>query len=152
MVFKVSVVHHFVYKTGHVWHPSLIRFGVGAVECKVEMEVWIFLFQLVEVFQEERFAQTSRTIEVMHLAIASVKCFEHVHNLTAKGCHTSTATNPNHLFLRVEYRVEITKRTTHHHLIAWLAREDIAGCNTRGHILKAHLRARLKRCCGYTHG
>ena len=99
VVFKISIVHHFVHKSRHVWHSCLVGFGVWAVECEVEMEVGIFLFQLVEVFQEERLAKATGTIEVVHLAIAYVQRLEQVHNLTAKRCHTSTATNPNHLFL-----------------------------------------------------
>ncbi len=135
-----------------VFHSCLVCLGVGAVESKVEVEVGELLLQLKEVFNEECLNQSTRAIEEMHLAVAGVESLRHVHNLGAERSHTGTTTYPYHLFLRVENRVEVAVRTTHNHLVAWLAREDVTRRNTCRNILEAYLRTWFERCGGDADG
>ena len=63
--------------------------------------------------------------EEVKLTVGSVQSLGHVHNLSTQWSHTGTTTNPDHLLARGEVRMEVTVRTTHHYLVAWLQREDV---------------------------
>ena len=117
----------------------------------MEVEVGIFLLQTQEVVEVEHLVQRTCTIEVVHLAVRGMQRLCHVHNLSTQRSHTGTATNPYHLLLRVEVRVEVAERTAHNHLVAGFQREDVRRGNTRVDIHEAAL-VGLERWCGDTHG
>ena len=74
-----------------------------------------------------------------------------MHNLRAQRSHTGATANPNHLSLRVKYRMEIAIRTGHHNLIARFEAEDIGRCNSARYIHKARsLLLRFERRSGNT--
>ena len=86
----------------------------------MEVEVGILLLQAEEVVEIEHLVEGAGTIEVVHLAILRVERLGHVHDLCTQRSHTGTTTDPNHLALRVEMRMEVAVRATHDHLVAWL--------------------------------
>ena len=103
----------------------------------MECEVREVFFDLQEVLQIEYFVQRTGTIEVRHLTIGNVQCLRQVHDLCTQRSHTGTTTNPHHFLLRVEYRMEVSVRTTHDNLVTWFQREDIRRSDTRHYIHKS---------------
>ena len=61
----------------------------------------------------------------MHLAVGRMQRLCHVHDLRTQRSHAGTTTDPNHFFLAVEMRMEVTVRTTHNHLVTRFQREDV---------------------------
>ena len=120
-----------------VFHASSIGCWVWAVESQMEMEVGEFLFQSMEIVEVEHLVECTCAIEIMHLAIGSVQCFGHVHDLCTQRSHTCTTANPYHFLLAVEMWMEIAERTTHNNLVAWFKREDVRRSNTWIHIHKS---------------
>ena len=116
------------------------------------MEIGEFLFQFPEVFQEESLAQSTCSIEEVHLSVCGVKGLSHMHDLCTQRCHTGSTTNPNHLFARSKVGMEVSIRTTHHHLVARFEAENIRRADTSGHIHETYLRTRQERCGSNTHG
>ena len=125
MILQVGVVHHLMNEACGVLHACGIGSRVGTVEGEVEMEVGVFLLQSEEVVELEHFVKGACAIEVVHLTIGSVQSLGHVHDLSAQRSHTGTTTYPNHLAIRVEMRMEVAVRSTHHYLVAWLQGEDV---------------------------
>ena len=151
MVFQVGVVHHLMHEACGVFHACGIGCGIGTVESQVEMEVGEILLQTEEVLEIEHLVERTRTIEIVHLAIGGMERLGHVHNLRTERSHTGTTTNPDHLLLRVEVRMEVAERTTHNHLVAGFQREDVRRSDTGVHIHEAAAIG-LERRCGNTHG
>ena len=97
VVLKIGVANAINGKSLIIFHALSIGNRVLAVKREVEMEIGIFLLQLLEVFKEECFTQSACSIEEVELAVACMERFCHVHDLSAKRSHTGTTTNPNHL-------------------------------------------------------
>ena len=152
MILEIRVIHHLVYEARGVRNASLISLGIGTVQRQVEVEVGIFLLQLMEIFQEEGLAQAARSIEEVHFTVTCVQSLRHVHNLRSQGSHAGTTAHPYHLLLGVEDGMEVTIRTAHDYLVAWLAGEYVGRSDTRRHVLEAHLWTGLEGSGGDTHG
>ncbi len=151
MVLEVGVEHYLVHEAGCVLHSGGIGGGVGAVECQVEMEVGVFLFELEEVVEIEHLVEGARTVEVVHFAVGGVEGLGHVHDLGAQGCHAGAAAYPYHLGLGVEVGVEIAVGAAHHHLVAGLEGEDVAGGDAGIHVHEPYFGFWLERRGGYAH-
>src|SRR5574344_311315 len=137
MLLEIGVAQHRSDETCCVLYTHCICLWIWTVEGKMEVEVRVLFLQFEEVFLEEHFVDATCTIEVVHLAVAYMEGLEHVHDLCAKRCHTCATTYPNHFTTCVVLWTELSVRTRHDYLVAWLEREDVCGCDTTWHIHKA---------------
>ena len=151
VILEIGVADAVHRKAGIVLHTGCVGLGIRTVEREMEVEIGEFLFQLPEVLQEEGLCQRAGTIEEMHLTVSAVQRLGHVHDLRTKRSHTGTTTNPNHLFASIKARMEVTIRTTHHHLVTGLEAEDVRRPDTCRHILEAHLWSWQERRGSDTH-
>ena len=152
MILQVVIIHHLMNETSCIFHTSSISSRIWTVECQVEVEVREVFLQSEEIIQIEYFIQSTCTIEIVHLTIGGMQRLTHMHNLCTQRSHTGTTTYPNHLALRIKDRMELSIRTAHSHLVAWLQTEDVRRSNTWTNIHKAHLWFWLKRRCCNTDG
>ena len=120
-----------------ILHACCICCGIRTVQSQMERKVREILLDLQEVFQIEYFIQRTCTVEVSHLTVCSMQCLRQVHDLGTQRSHTGTTANPHHFLLRIEYRVEVSVRTTHDYLITRFQCEDIRRSDTRRYIHKA---------------
>ena len=125
MLLEVGVAEHVCDESRVVLHAERVRLLVWEVECEVEVEVRIFLLEFEEVLHEEHLVDSACSVEIVHFAVACVKCLEHVHDLCTERSHTGTTTNPDHLALGVEHRCKFSVRSAHHALVAWFEAEDV---------------------------
>lgn len=125
VVLEVGGVHDVVDEARRIADASRVGGRVGPVESQVEVEVGILLFEVEEVGEVEDLVEGASAIEIVHLPVRGVERLGHVHNLRTQRGHAGTATDPNHLPLGVEVRMEIAIGAAHQDLVARLEREDV---------------------------
>ena len=91
----------------------------------MEFEIRELLLQLQEIVKIEHLVKRTCAIKIIHYTVCAAQGLCHVHDLCAQGRHTGTTAYPHHLGLGVEYRMEVSVRTGHKHLVTGLERENV---------------------------
>ena len=132
MVLEVGLIHDIVHEARGVFHAGCVCCGIRTVEGQGEVEVREFLLDLGEILQVEGLDEGACAVEEPDRLLGPER-LEKMHDVAAERGHTGAAADED-ILLRVRIvlrKEELSVRAADHHLVTFLAGEDIGGGDSR---------------------